>query len=132
MNEINQLAQVPTEEVYSEDREAIMAEINREEAVKTNQIPVGGGTTAFLTTKEVKDKIKQSKEAGYETITDFDDGIEGQSFTFIAAHTVTITDGTNILLNGSANWTMTVSDTLTLIQQSDGKWIEVSRGDNGA
>lgn len=69
---------------------------------------------------------------GTTTITDFDDGYTGKIIYVIAAHTVTITDGTNIFLNGSANWTMTASDTLTLIQKSDTFWYELSRGDNGA
>jgi len=69
---------------------------------------------------------------GTTSITDFDDGYEGQQITVIADHPVTITDGTNIFLSGSANWTMTATDTLTLIQKADGKWYEISRGDNGA
>ncbi|MDD5328039.1 MAG: hypothetical protein PHY02_09560 [Phycisphaerae bacterium] len=69
---------------------------------------------------------------GTTTITDFDDGATGQIITVIAAHSLTITDGTNIFLNGSANFTMTATDTLTLIQQSDGKWYETGRSDSGA
>ena len=69
---------------------------------------------------------------GTTTITDFDDGVTGQKITIIAGHSLTITDGTNIFLNGSANWAMTATDTLTLICKSDNKWYEISRGDNGA
>jgi hypothetical protein len=69
---------------------------------------------------------------GTTTITDFDDGIEGEIIKIIAEHSVTITDGTNIFLNGSANWAMTATDTLTLICKADGFWYELSRGDNGA
>jgi hypothetical protein len=69
---------------------------------------------------------------GTTTITDFDDGVEGQIITVIAEHSVTITDGTNIFLNGSANWDMTETDTLTLICKENLKWYETSRGDNGA
>ena len=69
---------------------------------------------------------------GTTTITDFDDGITGQIIHVIAEHSLTITDGTNIFLNGSANWAMTATDTLTLICKADGKWYELSRGDNGA
>lgn len=53
-------------------------------------------------------------------------------FTLIAEHTLTITDGTNVFLNGSANFSMTTTDTLTVVQKADGLWYEVSRGDNGA
>jgi hypothetical protein len=69
---------------------------------------------------------------GTTTITDIDDGWEGKLIAIIAEHSLDITDGTNIFLNGSANWSMTATDTLTLIQKADGKWYEVSRGDNGA
>lgn len=69
---------------------------------------------------------------GTTTITDFDDGVTGQMLTVIAEHSLDITDGTNIFLSGSANWSMTATDTLTLICKADNKWYEVSRGDNGA
>jgi len=69
---------------------------------------------------------------GTTTITDFDDGVTGQTITVIAEHSVTITDGTNIFLSGSSNFEMTATDTLTLIQKADGKWYEVSRSDSGA
>jgi len=72
------------------------------------------------------------KTADTTGLTDFDDGETGQVITVIAGHTVVITDGTNIFLSGSANWTMTLSDTLTLICQSDNKWYELSRSDSGA
>lgn len=69
---------------------------------------------------------------GTTTITDFDGGYTGQIITIIAEHSLTITDGTNIFLDGSANWAMTATDTLTLICKADGLWYEISRGDNGA
>jgi hypothetical protein len=67
---------------------------------------------------------------GTTTITDFDDGVTGQIITLIAEHAITITDGTNIFLNGSANFTMAATDTLTLICKADNKWYEISRSDN--
>jgi len=69
---------------------------------------------------------------GTTTITDFDDGITGQEIKIIAEHSLTITDGTNIFLSGSANWAMTATDTLTLICKADNKWYELSRSDSGA
>ncbi|GAF79350.1 unnamed protein product, partial [marine sediment metagenome] len=54
-----------------------------------------------------------------DPITDFDDGVEGQVITIIAEHQVVITDGTNIFLSGSANWTMEATETLTLICKAD-------------
>lgn len=67
---------------------------------------------------------------GTTTITDFDDGIEGQIITIISAHALIITDGTNIFLNASGNWTMAATDTLTLVCKADNKWYEVGRSDN--
>jgi hypothetical protein len=69
---------------------------------------------------------------GTTTITDFDDGVTGQVITIIAEHSLDITDGTNIFLSGSATWSMTATDTLTLIQKADGKWYETARSDSGA
>ena len=67
---------------------------------------------------------------GTTTITDFDDGYEGKEIKIISEHAITITDGTNIFLSGSSNWTMGVSDTLTLIQKADTFWYEQGRSDN--
>lgn len=67
---------------------------------------------------------------GITTITDFDDGVTGQVITIVSAHSITITDGTNIFLSGSANFDMVATDTLTLVQKDDGKWYELSRSDN--
>jgi hypothetical protein len=69
---------------------------------------------------------------GTTTITDFDDGFTGQIIRVIAAHSLTITDATNIFLSAGGNWAMTDTDTLTLICKADNKWYELSRGDNGA
>ena len=69
---------------------------------------------------------------GTTAITDFDDGFIGQVITVLAEHTLNITDATNILLTTGGTWTMTTTDTLTLICKSDLKWYELSRGDNGA
>ena len=69
---------------------------------------------------------------GTTAITDFDDGETGQQIIVIAEHSLDITDGTNIFLSGSASWSMTATDTLTLICKADNKWYEISRGDNGA
>jgi len=67
---------------------------------------------------------------GTTTITDFDDGYTGQIIRIISEHAVTITDGTNILLNGSGNFVMAATDTLTLICKADNKWYELARSDN--
>ena len=80
-------------------------------------IPTVLGKSCFLT-------------GGTTTITDFDDGISGQVIKIISEHAITITDGTNIFLNGSANFVMAETDTLTLICKADLKWYETSRSDN--
>lgn len=67
---------------------------------------------------------------GTTTITDFDGGKEGQIITIVAEHSLTITDGTNIFLNGSANFVMVATDTLTLLCKADNKWYEIGRSDN--
>ena len=67
---------------------------------------------------------------GTTTITDFDDGKTGQVITIISEHAITITDGTNIFLNGSADYAMGASDTLTLVQKADTYWYELARSNN--
>lgn len=67
---------------------------------------------------------------GTTTVTDFDDGVLGQTITVIAEHPLTITDGTNIFLRDSINWKMLSGDTLTLIQKADTFWYETSRSNN--
>jgi parallel beta-helix repeat protein len=67
---------------------------------------------------------------GTTTITDIDDGGVGVIVTIIAMHSVTITDGTNLLLNGSTDFVMAASDTLTVVLRSDNKWYEIGRSDN--
>jgi len=89
------------------------------------------GTLADDATPSVKFRDKWIT-GGTTTITDFDDGVEGQEITVFAEHSITITDGTNIFLSGSANFVMTDTDSLTLVQKADGLWYETGRGDNGA
>lgn len=67
---------------------------------------------------------------GTTAITDFTGGVVGTEIVIIAEHSLTITDGTNIFLAGSANFAMQASDTLTLIQKADSKWYELDRSDN--
>lgn len=72
-------------------------------------------------------RVTLAKTGGTTTITDFDDGIVGQTFTLLSGHAVIITDGTNILLNGSANFVMAAGDTLTLTMFNDQVWEETAR-----
>ena len=67
---------------------------------------------------------------GTTAITDFDDGIVGDTLKILSGHTVTITDNAAIVLNGSANYDMTTTDTLVLEMFDDQVWNEVSRSVN--
>jgi hypothetical protein len=73
------------------------------------------------------DGLSTFTTGGTTTITDFDDGVLGQTITILSEHAVTITDGTNIILNGSANFVMAAADSLTLVLKADNKWYETAR-----
>jgi hypothetical protein len=66
------------------------------------------------------------------TITDFDDGVVGQTIHILAEHAKTITDNAAIILDGSANFVMAVADTLTLTMFNDQVWQETGRTTNVA
>ena len=68
--------------------------------------------------------------AGTTAITDFDNGQVGQTIHILATASITITDGAPIILNGSADYDMTVTDTLTLTMYNDQVWSEDSRSVN--
>ena len=67
---------------------------------------------------------------GTTTITNITGGHTSKVIRIISEHNITITDGTNIYLNSSANFVMKATDTLTLIKKADGKWYELSRSVN--
>jgi hypothetical protein len=64
---------------------------------------------------------------GTTAITDFDDGVVGQTITIKAKSTITITDAGDLELVG--NFAMTTGDTITLTMIETGKWSEISRSD---
>ena len=70
------------------------------------------------------------KTAGTTAITDFDDGVLGQTIVILATDSITITDGAPIILNGGGNYAMTDTDTLTLTMFADQVWSEVARSVN--
>lgn len=74
--------------------------------------------------------VWRCQSGGTTAITNLTGGCPWQEVEFLAEHAITITDGTNIFLSGSVNFAMNPSDTLTLLQKSDGKWYEVARSDN--
>ena len=65
------------------------------------------------------------------TITNFTNGVDGQVIfiTKTSGAIPTIQDGTNIFLNGSANYSMTTQSTLTLIYDGT-SWYELARSVN--
>ena len=67
------------------------------------------------------------KTGGTTAITDFDDGVVGQSLEILAEHTITITDGTPIVLAVDSNYVMRAGDTLRLRMFNDQIWHEISR-----
>lgn len=99
--------------------------VNHNVEVRDNDI----GTLANSATPSVVGHDKWIT-GGTTTITDFANGYRGQELTIISEHAITITDGTNIFLNGSANFVMAATGTLTLIQKTDGKWYELGRSVN--
>ncbi len=69
--------------------------------------------------------------ANATTITAFDDGVVGQEITIYCAADITITDGAALDLQGGTNYSMTTTDTLTLMQFTSGNWVETGRSVNG-
>lgn len=68
--------------------------------------------------------------SGTTAITAFDDGYTGQVITIWFNHSVTVTDGANLVLNGGGNMSAKADDTLTLLAVSSTKWVEQSRSVN--
>lgn len=81
-------------------------------------------------TPEITTTSKYWLTGGTITITNITNGETGQEITILSEHTITITDGTNIFLNGSANFVMNSTDSLSLVCKADGKWYEIGRSDN--
>jgi len=64
---------------------------------------------------------------GTTTIIDFDNGVVTQTIRILAEHTITITDGTPIQLDGGGNFAMVSGNTLTLTMFNDQIWHETAR-----
>ena len=67
------------------------------------------------------------KTAGTTAITDFDDGVVGQTIKIQADASITVTDNAAIILAGSVNFDMVADDTLTLTMYNDQVWHEDGR-----
>ena len=115
--------------VYYDTAGAIVVRID----LHNGNISLGGVlTTSTITTlaNDATPTVAASnlfKTGGTTAITDFDDGVVGQTIKILSEHAITITDGTNILLNGSANFVMAAGDVLVLTMYNDQVWVEDSR-----
>ena len=70
------------------------------------------------------------RTSGTTAITNFDDGVIGQTIQILATDSITITNNANIVLNSSLNYGMNNGDSLTLTYFSTGIWTEVARSAN--
>ena len=70
------------------------------------------------------------RTSGTTAITNFDDGVIGQTIQILATGSITITNNANIVLNSSLNYGMNNGDSLTLTYFSTGIWTEVARSAN--
>jgi len=89
--------------------------------------------TDLDTTPSVKGGRRQYRHANSAatTITNFDDGVNGQEIYILAGNAnTTIQHNANIRLNGSANFAMGQNNTLTLYRFSN-IWFEKARGTAG-
>ncbi len=112
--------------------QSVSSSINWYDNIITGAVTQTLPTLANDATPSVASKSDVYLTGGTTTITDFDDGVTGQRISILAEHSVTITDGTNMFLNGSTDFDMLTKDTLTLIQKADGKWYETGRGYGGS
>ncbi len=84
----------------------------------TDATPTVAGGQSFIT-------------AGTTAITDFDNGVVGQTIRILSASAITITDGSPVALRHSADFVMASGDTLTLHMFNDQVWEEVARSGAG-
>lgn len=67
----------------------------------------------------------------FTTITDFDDGTDGQIIVIrCGTSSTTIAAGESLILGGGQSFMCTRDDVLMLIQVPAGKWLEISRSHN--
>ena len=95
----------------------LFADTNIIKTLSNSATPSVSGEHVFLT-------------GGTITITNFTEGLVGQIITILSEHAITITDGTNIFLQGSVDFVMASSGSLTLIKKANGFWYEISRSVN--
>ena len=82
--------------------------------ISTDATPTVAGGETFIT-------------AGTTAITDFDDGVVGQTIKILAASDLVITHGTPIQLRHNINFDINSGETLTLHMFNDQVWEEVAR-----
>ena len=87
-------------------------------------------TTVTFTSTDATPTVAIGQEfitAGTTAITDFDNGVVGQTIKILAASTITITHGSPVSLAGSINFDMVAGDALTLHMFNDQVWEEIGR-----
>jgi hypothetical protein len=65
--------------------------------------------------------------AGSTAITNFDDGVDGQTITVRAHGAITLTDSATLQLRGGADFVMAADDTVTLANIGGSNWYETGR-----
>ena len=94
-------------------------------------VPTDGNSTPSLLNNGVICDTVQTSNSSATTITNFTDGYVPMTITIIFGDSfTTIQSGTNIILAGNKDFTGNNNDTLTLVINSDGKWLETGRSLN--
>ena len=95
--------------------------------------PVVGRPVVTFTNADATPSVQGNevfRTNGLTAITDFDDGVVGQTIRIIATNNITITNSAIIQLSGGVNHNMTLDDTLTLTMFTDQIWTEIARSIN--
>ena len=91
---------------------------------------MGNGYTSGDTTPSVRNRNQlHIVNSGAVTISNFDDGEEGQIIHLTFADANTTVDRTNAVLSGGVNFVSTADDSLTLLLRGS-TWVEIARGVN--
>ncbi len=86
--------------------------------------------TVTFTSTDATPTIVESElfiTAGTTPITDFDNGVVGDSFEILGASSIVITHNSNISLRGEVSFSMVTGDTLRLAMFNDQVWEEIGR-----
>jgi hypothetical protein len=105
---------------------------NPDTALQVNGVIANNGWSTFAngdTTPSVSgNNIFTTSNSGPTTITNFDDGINGQIITIYCGDAQTTITRANAVLDGGTNFVCTLYDTITLIKST--YWTEIARSVN--